>query len=76
VIINYYIGAFLKSPALQSFCAEYSCHTIQQIHDSFSNLDPIRAIIRKQRLLHYPAGQDVNGVIFELGKNTELEVST
>ncbi|BCR83612.1 uncharacterized protein ACHE_60818S [Aspergillus chevalieri] len=67
------LGTFLKSPALQSFCAEHNCHTIQQIHESFSNMDPIQAVIRKQRLLHYPAGQNVNGVMFELGKNKDLQ---
>jgi hypothetical protein len=38
-------------------------------------MDPISAIIRKERLLSFPAGQAFNGVIFEIQRDPDLTVS-
>jgi hypothetical protein len=65
---------FLRSPELQKFCKELGTQTLPELHPSFANLDHIRAILKKQRLLSYPKGQGVNGLIFEMKKRPEMKV--
>ncbi|EYE90581.1 uncharacterized protein EURHEDRAFT_466851, partial [Aspergillus ruber CBS 135680] len=60
---------FLRSPELEAFCSQYNASTPAEIHTSFSNLDRISAIIQKQRLLSYPAGQGYNGVLYIYNTN-------
>ncbi|ODM21423.1 hypothetical protein SI65_02267 [Aspergillus cristatus] len=55
---------FLRNPQLEAFCQQHNASTLTEIHSSFCNKDRIAAIIQKQRLLSYPSGQDVNGLIF------------
>jgi hypothetical protein len=50
---------------LDQFCAEYKVEHITAIHQSVAQMDRIAAIIRKQKMLHYPHGQAFNGVEFE-----------
>ncbi|PGG96334.1 hypothetical protein AJ80_09842 [Polytolypa hystricis UAMH7299] len=69
---NMTLSTFLKSPALEAFCHKYNSPTLPEIHQSFTNMDRFRAIIKKQRLLAYPAGQEYNGLQFELERNPEL----
>jgi hypothetical protein len=74
VLINY-LGRFLISPALRELCQSYATKTLAEIHDSLQNTDRISAVIRKQKLLDFPQGQDLNGVIFEIEKNESFAVS-
>ncbi|KAK2793175.1 hypothetical protein FQN52_001823 [Onygenales sp. PD_12] len=67
------LSSFLKSPALQAFCHKYDAQSLAEIHTSFSNMDRFRAMIQKQRLLAFPAGQSYNGVLFELERNPALK---
>jgi len=39
-------------------------------------MDAISAIIRKERLLSFPSGQEFNGVIFEMQRDPDLKVSS
>ncbi|BCR91198.1 uncharacterized protein ACHE_70041S [Aspergillus chevalieri] len=55
---------FLRSPQLEAFCQQYGASTLAEIHSSFCNKDRIATIIQKQRLLSYPNGQDINGLLF------------
>lgn len=64
VITNYLAAQFIRSPELESFCRQYDAYSLAEIHASFSNVDRISAIIQKQRLMTYPAGQHFNGVIY------------
>lgn len=66
-------GKFLTSPELQRFCEQFGHRTLTDIHLSFVNTDRISALIRKRRLLSYPQGQSVNGVIFERERNPEMK---
>jgi hypothetical protein len=68
------IAGFLKSPALQAFCKQYNTQTLPELHHSFSNMDRFSAILRKKRLLEYPAGQSYNGVFFEKERNPAIKV--
>ncbi|KAL2059279.1 hypothetical protein ABVK25_000571 [Lepraria finkii] len=56
---------FLQNPLLKAFCEKYHTQHISQIHASLSNMDRISAMIYKQKVLHYPEGQDFNGVLWE-----------
>ncbi|KAG2000771.1 hypothetical protein GB937_010853, partial [Aspergillus fischeri] len=58
------LAQFLRSPELEAFCQEYGVLTPAEVHSAFTNTDRISAIIQKQRLLSYPAGQNFNGVIY------------
>ena len=49
---------------------------LAELHAAFANLDKLRAIVHKQRLIAYPFGQDINGVLFQQQKDPELQVST
>jgi hypothetical protein len=57
------------------FCNKHNTSTLQEIHASFNNVDRIGALIQKQRLLSYPAGQGYNGLLFELQQNPKIKVS-
>ncbi|EEH41177.2 hypothetical protein PAAG_03463 [Paracoccidioides lutzii Pb01] len=70
---NMTLSTFLKSPALEAFCHQYNSPTLPEIHQSFTNMDRFRAIIKKQQLLAYSAGQEYNGVRFELERNPKLK---
>jgi hypothetical protein len=63
-LLTIYLARFLRSPELETFCQQYNALSPAEIHASFSNIDRISAIIQKQRLLTYPAGQHFNGVIY------------
>lgn len=56
---------FLKSQALQTFCEQHNKKHVAEIHTSFANMDRFRAMIHKQRLLFFPEGRDIHGVLFE-----------
>lgn len=64
---------FLMSPELQALCRRYNAGSLHEIHESFANLDAISALIRKHKLLHFPEGHDLNGVIFERERNPRLQ---
>ncbi|BCR90626.1 uncharacterized protein ACHE_60512A [Aspergillus chevalieri] len=61
---NLTTAQFLRNPQLEEFCRQYNASTLAEIHSSFCNKDRIAAIIQKQRLISYPNGQDINGLIF------------
>jgi hypothetical protein len=65
-------ATFLKSPQLQEFCNQNNSQTLSGIHPSFANMDRFAAIIHKQRLLAYPAGQWYQGVLFEMEINPDI----
>jgi hypothetical protein len=75
IILKLYLAQFLKSPALQEFCRSHSASTPAEVHMSLNNTDKIAAMIYKQRLLAYPAGQAFNGFLFEYERRPELRVS-
>lgn len=60
-----YLVPFLKSQALKTFCEQHNKRNIAEIHTSFANMDRFRAMIHKQRLLYFPEGRDIYGVLFE-----------
>lgn len=73
---NQFISAqFLRNPQLEAFCQQYSASTLAEIHSSFCNKDRISAIIQKERLLSYPNGQDINGLIFLQNIDQSMRVS-
>jgi hypothetical protein len=63
LVTNYFKAQFLRSPQLETFCEQYNASTLSEIHTSFCNKDRIAAIIQKQRLLSYPGGQEIDGLI-------------
>ncbi|KAG2001619.1 hypothetical protein GB937_010062 [Aspergillus fischeri] len=69
------LAQFLRSPELEALCQQYNASTPAEIHASFSNTDRISAIIQKQRLLSYPAGQSFNGVIYLYNTNPFIKVT-
>lgn len=72
------VGKFLRNPLLDTFCSSYQVEHITDIHQSISQMDRIEAIIRKQKMLHYPKGQAFNGVQLEYEfkhRNADEEVS-
>lgn len=75
-MITSYIAQFLRNPQLEEFCRQYNASTLAEIHSSFCNKDRIAAIIQKQRLISYPNGQDINGLIFLQNTDRHLKVST
>lgn len=56
---------FLKSQALKDFCIRYNKRHVAEIHSSFANMDRFRSLIQKQRLLYFPEGRDIHGVLYE-----------
>src|SRR5699024_5520704 len=77
VLTNRFIAAqFLRNPQLETFCQQYSASTLAEIHSSFCNKDRISTIIQKERLLSYPNGQDINGLIFLQNVDQNVRVST
>ena len=60
---------FLKSKLLADFCKEHNGEEISSLHASFANMDRFAALIKKQTLLHYPEGREVQGVIREYNLN-------
>ncbi|EQL29657.1 hypothetical protein BDFG_07783, partial [Blastomyces dermatitidis ATCC 26199] len=70
---NMTLSFFLKSPALQKFCDEYNSQSLAEIHISFTNMNRFQAILQKQQLLSFPAGQDYNEVLFQLDQNPALK---
>lgn len=62
------------SPELEQFCLQYNALTPAEIHTSFSNIDRISAIIQKQRIIQYPAGQSYNGVVYLYNTNPLIQV--
>ena len=76
LLTNYlYLAQFLRTPQLETFCRQYNASTLAEIHSSFCNKDRIAAIIQKQRLLSYPNGQDINGLLFLQGIDQHMRVS-
>ncbi|KAJ5316796.1 hypothetical protein N7508_001304 [Penicillium antarcticum] len=57
--------AFLMSPELKAFCAQFNALSLNEIHGSLGNMGRIAAIIQKERLLAYPQGQGKNGLLFQ-----------
>jgi hypothetical protein len=75
-LLTGYKAQFLRNPQLEEFCRQYGASTLAEIHKSFSNKDRISAIIQKQRLLSYPQGQYVNGLIFLKQIDNSIKVYT
>lgn len=69
------LAQFLRSPQLEAFCQQYGASTLAEIHSSFCNKDRIATIIQKQRLLSYPNGQDINGLLFLQNRDSLINVS-
>jgi hypothetical protein len=69
------LAQFLQSPELKAFCQQYNASTPAEIHALFLNIDRISAIIQKQHLLSYPAGQHFNRVIYLYNTNHFIQVS-
>jgi hypothetical protein len=65
-----------KSPELEAFCQQYNASPPAEIHALFLNIDCITAIIQKQCLLSYPAGQYFNRVIYLYNTSHFIQVST
>lgn len=61
LILN--IERFLSSPQHQYLCRAYGAHMLAEVHRSLNNEDRIGAIIKKERLLRYPFGTDIAGII-------------
>jgi hypothetical protein len=68
------VAQFLRNPQLEAVCQQYNASTLTEIHSSFCNKDRIAAIIQKQRLLSYPNGQDINGLIFLENTDQHIKV--
>jgi hypothetical protein len=75
-LTGYQIAQFLRNPQLEAFCQQYNASTLAEIHSSFRNKDRIATIIQKQRLLSYPNGQDIDGLIFLQNTNQNITVET
>ncbi|OQD70543.1 hypothetical protein PENANT_c255G11182 [Penicillium antarcticum] len=60
---------FLMSPKLKAFCAQFNAFSLQEVHESLGNMDRIAAIIKKERLLTFPQGQGINGLLFQWRNN-------
>lgn len=54
---------------------KYNASEITDIHPSFANMDCFALMIYKQRLLLYPEGQAINGLIWEMQQRDELRVN-
>ncbi|KAF1970941.1 hypothetical protein BU23DRAFT_570211 [Bimuria novae-zelandiae CBS 107.79] len=59
------VATFLKSSFLDEFCQKHNKSTFIQVHQSLSNLDRLRQTIYREKLIMFPAGQDMAGVQFE-----------
>ena len=68
----------LKNPLVKEFCQRYQGERLSQIHKSFVNTDRIALILRKQRLLNYPKGEQLAGVrqkfILEKGAPKQVNI--
>ncbi|KAJ5731790.1 uncharacterized protein N7483_006298 [Penicillium malachiteum] len=65
-------GRFLFSPELRDLCKKYQAKSLTDIHRSFANEGRLGLIIQKHRLIHYPAGQSLNGVVFAKANSPTL----
>lgn len=74
--LNWFLAQFLRNPQLEDFCRAHGASTLAEIHASFCNKDRISAIIQKQRLLSYPQGQYINGLLFLKQIDNTAGVST
>ncbi|KAJ6002324.1 hypothetical protein N7522_007551 [Penicillium canescens] len=57
--------SLMFSPKFSALVKQRSTSALRQIHDTLHVEDRITALIRKQRLLHYPKGTDIAGVYRE-----------
>jgi hypothetical protein len=57
-------GRFLLSPEHKEFLRRYGAQSLAEIHRSLANEDRIGAIIRKERLLHFPLGTGLKGALY------------
>jgi hypothetical protein len=64
-ITNIFTAGLLKHQAMHDLCKKYEGSTIVDIHKSFTNLDAISSLLRKERLLMYPFGEGYAAVQYE-----------
>ncbi|KAA8651948.1 uncharacterized protein ATNIH1004_000848 [Aspergillus tanneri] len=67
------LTTFLRSPQLQDLCQNYNCNSLTEIHPSFANMDRFSLLIYKERLALYPQGQYLNGLQFQMERNSQLK---
>jgi len=60
-----FIAQFQRSNELREFCRRYNRKSPAEIHNSFATMDRISMFIKKQKLLRYPEGTQLQGVVFE-----------
>lgn len=59
------IAQFLNSPALDAFLKNQGYRSVEDLHLAFANKDRISAIIKRERLIKFPYGGGLQGVVYE-----------
>ena len=74
-ILNLTARSLMLSPKFDAFIKKYSKNTLREMHSSLHVEDRVSALIRKQRLLAYPGGTDIAGVLreFEFDQEKKIE---
>lgn len=67
-LIMFTTASFLKGPLLEEFCRKHGKSSWGQVHATLNNLDRLRMTIYRENLIMFPAGQELQGVLFEWEK--------
>lgn len=65
------LASLLRGPFMEEFCRKHSKSSFGQVHATLNNLDRLRATIYREKLIMYPAGQDITGVQFEMERKNQ-----
>ena len=67
-------GSLLHNPQIIEYCNERDTDSLSGLHASLVNQDRIKAFLEKEKLVLFPKGQKLNGLIFQCERKPELKV--
>ena len=59
------LAEFLNSPQLAAYLTSRGFRSIEDLSVAFVNKDRIMRLINKEKLIRFPYGGDIEGVLFE-----------
>ena len=63
----------MHNPLMKNFCKELKFIILTEFHSSLNNIDKIRLLLQKQRLLSYSFDQDIEGLKYKKFLQTQRD---
>ena len=60
------LGYLARNPIVEEFCRQHNINNLSELHPSLANTDKIRSLLKKNQLLQYPYGQDLEAIHYQL----------